>query len=178
MIIKTRPADGPARGVFRSEEETAMASINVTRRIEAPPQQVFEALSDLRNAADRVSGITRIEMLTDGEIGVGTRFRETRVMFKREATEEMEVTAFEPGRGYTLECNSCGCHYLSRISVAPDGSGTMVEMDTVARPVSVMARLMAPVSKLMMGPMRKCLEKDLDDIKTALEASAGEAAPA
>jgi len=63
--------------------------------IEAPREVVFDAALDLHSAAENIGAITKMEVLTDGPIGLGTRFRETRVMFRKEATELMEITVFE-----------------------------------------------------------------------------------
>lgn len=69
-----------------------MTPIRMSTTIQAPPERAFAAFADFPHAARSVSGIERIEMLTDGPVGAGTRFRETRIMFGREATEEMKVT--------------------------------------------------------------------------------------
>lgn len=53
----------------------------------------------------------KIELLTDLPVGEGTRFKETRIMFKREATEEMEFVEFDAPNVYTLGSYSCGCEF-------------------------------------------------------------------
>jgi len=147
-----------------------MATLRVTQRIDAPPARVFEVLADVPNWAEHVTGIRKVELLTDGPVGVGTRFRETRVFFKREATEEMEITEFEPGRGYVLECDSCGCHYRTSTTVVPDGTGTRVELEMQTTPVNLMAKLMSPLASILSGPLKKCIERDLEDTRAHLEA--------
>ena len=141
----------------------------MSKKVNAPSDSVFEVFSDLRSAADRISGITKLEVVTDGPVGVGTRFRETRVMFKRECTEEMEITGFEPGRSYTVHCESCGAVYDSTFRFTPDGPATRVEVEFNCRPVSFFAKIMSPLSALMMGPMKRCIDKDLEDLTTAIE---------
>ncbi len=61
-------------------------------------------------------------------MGTVTLSRETRVMLKREATEEMELTAFDPPRGYTLRASSCGAEYTSVFGFRAEGAGTLVEL--------------------------------------------------
>src|SRR5690606_37390928 len=90
------------------EGDPVMPKIEVSRSVNAPPATVFEMLTDLEGAPRRIPAIQKIEMLTPGPVGVGTRFRETRVMFGREASETMEFVAFEPGRSYTVTAFSCG----------------------------------------------------------------------
>jgi hypothetical protein len=71
-----------------------MSTISVTERIEAPAARVFAIATDLRNATAVLSQVQSVETLEgpDAPLAVGTRFRETRVMFGREATETMTVT--------------------------------------------------------------------------------------
>jgi len=143
--------------------------------INAPPATVFAALSDFANAPQRVSGIKAVDMLTQGAVGKGTRFRETRVMFGTQASEIMNVIDWDPPRSYTLECHSCGCTYTSTITCAPEegrSSATVVEMSLESRPVTFMAKLFSPLGKLMMGACRKAIAKDIADVKRSLEAPA------
>lgn len=149
-----------------------MAAIELTKHIDAPPDRVFAAASDFRGAADRISAITKMEVLTEGPIGVGTRFRETRFMFKREATEEMTVKTFDPPNGYALGAESCGCRYHTEFRFRPNGSGTDVNLSFDAQPLSFVAKIM---SFLLMPFMKKaCVkacEQDLEDLKASLESA-------
>ena len=112
-----------------------------------------------------------MEMLTDGPVGLGTRFRETRVMFKREATEEMEVTAFDAPHSYSLGCENHGCRYRTEFRFAPNGSGTDLEMTFGAEPLTKTAKVMSFLMKPMMKTMMKHCSKDLEDLKAAVEDS-------
>ena len=142
----------------------------VSTVIAAEPSVVFEACADFAKAPERVEGILNCEVLTDGPIGQGTRFRETRIMFGKEASEEMEVTQFERGKSYTVEAESCGAHYTTKFDFQPENGATRVTMEWHARPVTLMAKLMQPLGWLMSGFLRKCIEKDLESIKSYLEA--------
>ena len=153
-----------------------MARITLTKDIEAQPERVFAVFTDFEKAPQAVTGIERLELLTDGPVGKGTRFRETRIMFKREATEEMEITAFDPGQGYTVEAESCGSHFKTDFRFVPIGRGTRVEMEVDCKPTTFMAKVMSPISALMMGPMKKCIQKDFDDLRAHVEGDAGAAA--
>ncbi len=146
-----------------------MPSFTLSRRVEAPVDAVFTVFSDIPRAHERIDQITAIEMLTDGPVGAGTRWRETRIVFKREATEEMEVTAFEPGRSYTVGCQSCGCEYESSWRFEPEGDVTHVEFLMEYRPLTVVAKIMSPLGRLMMPMMKKCIEKDFQALKALAE---------
>lgn len=140
-------------------------------RVEAPVDRVFEVFSNVREAPKHIKGITALEVLTDGPIGKGTRFRESRVMFGKTATETLEFTEFQRSHAYTVGCTSCGVDYATRFAFTPTGSAaTDVTMTTTAHPVTLAAKIMSPLMGLMMkGAMKKALDADLHAMKAAAE---------
>jgi hypothetical protein len=150
---------------------TMTTTISCARLINAPQQRVFHIFTDLRRAAERVKAINSLEVLTDGPIARGTRFRETRTMFGRSATETMEITAFDAPNSYSVGCDSCGARYTTVFTFKPQGQSTRVEMSFSIEARSFMARLFKPLGRLMMGQLRKCLDADLNDLQRAAEAS-------
>jgi uncharacterized membrane protein len=140
--------------------------------IDVPADRAFQAMIDFPNAPQRISAIKRIEMLTDGPVRVGTRFRETRVMFGREATETMEISKFEPGRSYELTATSCGCLYRSEIRIDPRGPQACdLTMTFRATPQSMLARIVGFLFRGMTKSCQKMMRKDFEDMKRALEAA-------
>ena len=113
--------------------------------------------------------IERVEVLTPGPMGVGTRFRETRRMMGREATEEMTVTAFDPPRGYTLGAQSHGCRYRTELRFEPSGSGTRMVFDFQAEPLTFGAKAMMLLMKPMMKKAAQMCAKDLEAIAAHVE---------
>lgn len=146
-----------------------MGKINLNAQIDAPLEKVFSAYSDFPNAANRIEGINSVEMLSDGPVGVGTRFRETRTMFGREATEEMEITRFEANKLYTVSADSCGMKFDTTFRFTQQSGSTRVEMQMDSKPVTVMAKLMTPIGWLMTGTMKKCMQADIDQMKEFCE---------
>lgn len=147
--------------------------VHATKTIAASPERIWALVTDLEEFEKVISGITKIERLDDGDgFQVGTRWRETRVLFGREAVEEMEVTSLEPGRAYTVEADGRGAHYRSVLSVKPAGEGAVLEMSFSGEPTGVFSRFMAAtVGKLFEGATRKAFEKDLAEIAAAAESS-------
>lgn len=146
-----------------------MGQMTVSKHIDAPQDKVFAVITDLEGARERITGIEKVELLTDGPFGKGTRWRETRIMFKREATEEMEITAWDPPDGYTLGCESCGARYDMALTLVSDGAATSMEWRIETTPITFMARVMSVFSGLMSGMMKKCMAQDMEDIKAAAE---------
>ncbi|MEL7485039.1 MAG: SRPBCC family protein, partial [Planctomycetota bacterium] len=73
-----------------------MKAIHVSETVNASIEDVFAVASDIANAAERIGGIDSVEMLTEGPVGMGTKWRETRTMFGKQADETMWITAWEP----------------------------------------------------------------------------------
>jgi carbon monoxide dehydrogenase subunit G len=151
-----------------------MAGTSVERAVAAPPALVWEIITDLDRSAATIRSISSLERLDGGSgFGVGTRWRETRTMFGRQATEELVVSAIDEGRSYTVEADPRGAHYRSTLSVAPDGAGARLTMTFAAEPSGSLAKVFAAtIGRLFEGSTRKALQQDLDDIAAAAEAAA------
>jgi carbon monoxide dehydrogenase subunit G len=140
-------------------------TLSLCRRIPASQQDVWALVSDIAHAADRIASIAEVEFLSGESIGVGSRWKETRLLLGRKTTEEMEMTAFDPPSRYVAEGDACGAHFVSELRCEPDGEGgTMLTIAMKTTPVTMLARLMTPIAKLTMGTSRKMIEQDLDDI--------------
>jgi len=147
--------------------------LKVSRTIGAPPDEVFAVFTDLPRAHERVSAIHRIDLLTEGPVRAGTRYKETRRMFGREATEEMEIVDFVPGERYTIECRSCGSLVRSTFRFMPESGATRVELEVEARAESLFAKALMPFfGRTAMKSVRQAAERDLDDLARAVEEEA------
>ena len=73
-----------------------MSRTEIQRAIAAPADKVFAAVANVEHFSRAVENIERVEFVSDTRTGVGTRFRETRLMRGREATVELEITEFAP----------------------------------------------------------------------------------
>lgn len=61
--------------------------------IEATPEQVFNKVTDLEHASEWIPNITHVEPLWQGDMQVGSQWRETRCEGKREYT--LVITVYE-----------------------------------------------------------------------------------
>ncbi|MGY1740375.1 MULTISPECIES: SRPBCC family protein [unclassified Blastococcus] len=151
-----------------------MRDVEVRRHVRAPVERVWAVATDLAGAPQVLSGVDAVEVLTPGPFGVGTRWRETRTMMGRSATEEMAVTAVEPQRAYTVEAASSGVRYVSTFAFAPaaDG-GTDVRMTFGGTPSSAVVRVLAAVTgPLVRRSVTRALDRDLADLAAAAERGA------
>lgn len=146
-------------------------SVSVQRTVNAPVNQVWSVATDLKALPETMSGISRVQILSGGDaFGTGTRWKETRVMFGKEASEEMEVTAVDPYRSYKVEAESNGMHYVSTFTfeaLAPQQ--TRVEMTFIGRPIKKQNLIVRLLSRFAVGMVQKTLEKDLEDLRRTVE---------
>lgn len=138
----------------------------------AEPDKVWAVLTDIAGSSETISGITAVERLDTGaDFAIGTKWKETRVMFGRESSEVMEVSAIDPGRSYTVVSDGKGAKYTSIMAVEPaDGGGSTISMSFAGEPTSAVSRVMsATLGRLAAGSMRKMIDQDLKDIAAAAE---------
>lgn len=151
----------------------------VTCTATAPPEAVWAVATDIEGTVDVLSGVVAVERLDGGEgFAPGLRWRETRELFGKEASEELEVTAVDPGRSYTVEADSRGTHYRSVFTVEPDdegGSRLSMTFGAEQQRQGWLGRFAAKAGgKAIERATRKALQQDLDDIATAAEARAAD----
>ncbi|MBD3166207.1 hypothetical protein GF324_06395 [bacterium] len=143
-----------------------MAQVTLTRSIQAPTEAVFGVVSDIRNFSKAVDNIQKVEFLSETQSGVGTRFRETRLMGGREASSVLEVTEFVPGEKVRLVSESQGTVWDSVFTVQPENGGTNLTLHMTATSKNVITKLMV---RLMMGMVTKAIAKDMDAVKAYCE---------
>ena len=137
--------------------------------IAAPPETVFTVLSDIPRWPDSIPNIEKVEMLTSGPVNVGTRFRETRKMHGRSATEEMTVVKYDPPHRFDLSAENHGARYLATQEVIPVTGGSRLVLTFGATPLTLMARLFSVLGFAFAGSIRRQLQRDLDHVKAEAE---------
>ena len=149
-----------------------MGTTRVTRTIQAPVEAVFRTVAHIENFREVVPEIVGVEFLTDQKSGVGTRFRETRLMGRRQASTVLEVTEYVPNERVRLVADQGGTVWDSVFTTRDRGDGTVeltLAMD--ARAYRLMAKLFNPLIK---GFVERAIEKDLEAIKVHCERQVAE----
>jgi uncharacterized protein YndB with AHSA1/START domain len=146
-----------------------MSTVTVVSEIAAPVERVFRLFTDVEHGAAHVSGIKKIQMLTPGGFGLGTRWRETREVLGPSDSAEMEVTSFERNRTYTITHHKGGLRIDTTFWFEPLRDNTKVsiefELDTSGLPPG----LLTPLNWAIAGKVRDVIGHDLADLKTSLE---------
>jgi len=152
-----------------------MKKISVSREIAAPADVLWTIMTDLDSFEETISAIESVESLSEGsDFEIGTKWRETRTMFGKQATEVMWVTEIDPGRSYVVNAESHGSKYTTSMTVAPTGDNACeVTMEFGAEAVGTMAKVMtATIGRFFENATKKAFAQDLDDIAAVAEAQA------
>ena len=146
-----------------------MAKLKVSNEIKAPVEQVFELFTDIENAADRVSAIKKIDILSTGPFHLGFRWCETRDVMGRLDDAEMEITSYEKNKGYTVTHHKAGVRIDTVFSFAPVENGTSVSIEFELNSQGLPPGLLSPLEWAVSGKVRDVLSDDLDDLKRSVE---------
>jgi uncharacterized protein YndB with AHSA1/START domain len=146
-----------------------MTTVTVATTIAAPVERVFDVFTDLEHGAERVSNIQKIEVLTTGGFRLGTRWLETREKLSPLASAEMEVTAFERNRTYTITHHKAGARIDTVFTFEPFEDGTKVRIEFVLKSQGAPPGLLAPLGWAIKGKVRDVLSRDLADLKGSME---------
>ena len=145
--------------------------ITATERIKASVEKVFEVFSDVKKSAVHISGIEQVKVVSDTKKGKGLRWRETRTMMGKQATEEMEITEMSPPNSYIVEASSHGMHYTTRFFFDNKGENrTDVTWEFYAKPTTIITKLTSPIFYVVFKRMTtKALKQDMLDLKKYIE---------
>lgn len=105
-----------------------MSGFELSERIAFPPKEVFDFVTDPNNAPKVVSSVKGMVKLTDGPIGKGTRYRETRLMNGKEQTAELEVVVFQPYEQYAVKNELQGFETTYTYHFASENNGTRIKL--------------------------------------------------
>src|SRR3954471_24212442 len=158
-----------------------MSTVTVTRLVDASVDAVWRTFTDLSGRCEWLSTVTRVELLTRGEFGTGTVWRETRTMVGGdEVTEEFRVRECVPPERFVVASPGIGADYRMTYTFTPVDHGrrrgsTMVTVVQDGAPTAPGGRLLALVfGGLAALTVEGALRRDLDDLAAA--ATAGPAA--
>lgn len=147
--------------------------LSVFVEIKKPLKDVWMAIIDFDNCSNYIESIVNLEIINQPkDTLVGFKWKETRVMFGKEATETMWITDYAVNDYYQTRTESHGSIYISRLSIEKAGENTKLTMSFSAEAQTFFVKIISKCMGFMMiGSMKKALIKDLQDIKTHLESN-------
>lgn len=138
-----------------------MAVIENSVQIDRSPAEVFDYLVDLRNELEWNPDVQSMEKLTDGPIGVGTKFL---AKWKQSRQIEVECIRFERPRRWAYS-NGGPLSVVFDVTLTPQGTGTWLAARFDARPHGLL-KLFFPV---LLRQLRRAEKQNMQHIKNVLE---------
>lgn len=140
--------------------------------IKARKAEVWAAITDITHFAQRLRGVDKIEIVEPPVIGLlGLKWKETRMLFGKEATVEKWITEAKENTYYMTRAEQDGFVFITtnRIS-GSEGSVTLTGIHET-QPQGFAARLKSLPMVFFKGMIRKAILQDLHDFKVAAEPS-------
>lgn len=142
-----------------------MSNFEMTEWINRPPQEVFDFISNPPNAAQYIENIQASHKVSDGPVGVGTVFSETRLINGKEATAELVVSRYDPPSSFGIGNETQGIQVNYTYRFAPEKGGTQVTW-VCELEASGLKKMMLP---MVAGIMKKEDGDHLQKVKAILE---------
>jgi DNA gyrase/topoisomerase IV subunit B len=105
-----------------------MSTFEMSEWVACPPEEVFRFVTDTANAPKISASVQSMEKLTNGPLGIGARYRETRLMDGKEQKAELEVVAFENGSRYSVQNETQGIETLYEYVFNSENNGTRIKL--------------------------------------------------
>ena len=112
--------------------------------IRRPVEEVFDFVADERNEPTYNPNMLVSEKVTDGPLGVGSRFRATIRSGGRPLGMQIEYTAFDPPHLLASTSRMAAADFSGTLTFTPTPAGTRLRWSWQARPKGAV-RLLAPV---------------------------------
>jgi uncharacterized protein YndB with AHSA1/START domain len=144
--------------------------VEVQVTIKGSRTAVWNAITNIENAAEFISGIEKIEVVEKPATGlVGFKWRETRMYFGKPATVEIWITDAVENEYYKTRAESDEYLFLSTMNISESSNGITLTSTHDYKPQSSVAKLKSISMFLFRGMIKKILQQDLNDIKSAVE---------
>lgn len=147
--------------------------IVVDIEIERPKEIIWSAITDIENCSNMLSSIIDLNILNQPANGlVGLKWKETRLMFGKQASETMWITASITNEYYCTRAENHGSVYITKLSLSETGSKSILAMAFTAEAQSRFIKIVSACMGIFIkSSMKKALYKDLEDIKKYVEQS-------
>ena len=137
---------------------------SLTLSVPRPPAEAFAYVADFERAPEWIPELTKVEKLTPGEIGVGTRFTQLVSLAGSEVEILVEVKEFDPPRVYAYEGDGGPAHFRASFTFEADGVGTRIRHDYDVT-LGGALKLMGPV---VGGWIKRNTETAIENLKRRL----------
>lgn len=134
--------------------------------INAPIEEVFKTISTPETFKESVPHILSVEFLSEQHSGIGTRFKETRMMGKREASTVLEISELVTNSSIRMVSKAGGSTWDSEFTVSEEPEGIRLQLEMKAIPHNLFARMM---NSMIAKMLNKAIAEDLEHVKAYCE---------
>ena len=143
-----------------------MITLRETVEIDRPLEEVFNYVVNVENAPKWQPAVIEVKRITNGPIGVGTKFKEVAKMMGRRVDTICEITELETNKKFAFKGTSSGpFEYESTYTLEPKENGTSISIVGNFRTKGFW-RLLEPFIK---GEVAKESSQELAAMKEAIE---------
>jgi len=135
-----------------------------TIAIRQTPAKVFTYLNDVEKI-QQWSPVKNMRLLTDGPVGVGSRFTQTISVLGQNLESETEITAYDEPNFFALKSISGPMSFEQHFTLSPTEEGTKLDAIIEGEPGGLF-KLAQP---LVAPALRKQLQDQLSKLKQLLE---------
>ena len=144
--------------------------VEVQVTIKASGAAIWNAITDIENASEIISGIEKIEIIEKPATGlIGLKWRETRMYFRKPATVEKRITDAVDNEFYKTRAEDSGFVFLSTIRISEDSGGIKLISSHETIPQGIATKIKSLPMVFFKGMLKKALLQDLNDYKSAVE---------
>jgi uncharacterized protein YndB with AHSA1/START domain len=111
-----------------------VVTIEFSLEIKRAPEEVFDYLADPRKVAQWQAWAIEIHQESEGQVGVGTRFRDVRKLLGRTIESTTEFTEYDPPRTLGLKVTAGPIPFRIRQTLEPAADGTRVSVHAEGEP--------------------------------------------
>ncbi len=145
--------------------------VSIDIEIKAQKEKVWQVITDIENSMNTISGIDKIEILNKPkDTIIGLKWKETRTIFGKSATETMWITEAKKNNYYKTRAQSNGAVYQTVLKLTEIENATVLTMEFSSEAITFKGKIMAFIfGVILKKSMKKLIEKDLIDIKSFIE---------
>ena len=143
-----------------------MTKVRVACEIAASESRVFEVVSDIDGLPQGDPDVLRVEYLGERHAGVGTRFRDVRLVRGKELHSDLTVTELEEPTSIRMVSDTHGTVWDTRYEVRAGENGSTLTVTMEATPHAALPKVLNP---LMRGMFRKGIAKHAQAVKAYCE---------
>ncbi|MEA1903986.1 MAG: SRPBCC family protein [Actinomycetota bacterium] len=144
-----------------------MKSTTITRTFPMTQKACWDLITNIVDYPRLIDSYEAVEVTTETHEGQGARWKQTRKVFGRSHSQDLEIIEWDPDRSLTHEAHEGGTTYQTRYVMSPSesGEGTSVEMTFTVEANGVFGRMvLAAFGERLVRSTGVQMDRDLADL--------------